>query len=118
MRAKVAHLRRAVEWYTTVLGFEVESYGRPIVRTTRPLGAARPHAGGWFAKTLNAPLYIHYAATLAFESAEQAMLDAFAAATSIEARVGLQDPARPIPYANMRWLGHGRKQHGIDGARD
>jgi hypothetical protein len=83
-----------------------------------PLGAARPHVGGWFAKTLNAQLYIHYAATPAFQSAEQAMLDAFAAATSIEARAGLQDRARPIPFANLRWLGHGRKQHGIEGARD
>ena len=26
VRANVTHLRRAVEWYTTVLGFEVESF--------------------------------------------------------------------------------------------
>lgn len=83
-----------------------------------PLGAGRPHAGGWFAKTLAAPLYVHYAATPAFADAEQALLDAFATATSTKARAGLHDPPRPIPYANLRWLGHGRKQHGIDGARD
>jgi hypothetical protein len=46
------------------------------------------------------------------------MLDAFAAATSPTTRARLHDPARPIPYANLRWLGHGRKRHGIDGARD
>jgi hypothetical protein len=83
-----------------------------------PLGAARPHAGGWFVKTLDVPLYVHYAPTPAFAAAEQAMLDAFAAATSPPTRARLHDPARPIPYANLRWVGHGRKRHGIDGARD
>ena len=30
----------------------------------------------------------------------------------------LHDPARPIPFANLRWEGHGRKAHGIEGAYD
>jgi hypothetical protein len=80
------------------------------------LGARSPHAGGWPVKTLTAPLYVHYAPTLSFAAAEQTMLDAFAAATSAETRARLHDPTRPIPYANLRWLGHGRKRHGIDGA--
>lgn len=82
------------------------------------LGTSRPHAGGWFVKTLAAPLSVHYAAAPAFEAAERKMLDAFAAATSAASRARLHDSARPIPYANLRWLGHRRKQHGIDGARD
>jgi len=96
---------------------------RPLRRRLReyyvtPLGAGRPHAGGWFVKTLDSPLYVHYAATPRFEAAEQAMLDAFVAATSASARANLRDQARPIPFANLRWVGHGRKQHGLDGARD
>jgi hypothetical protein len=81
-----------------------------------PLGARSPHAGGWPLKTLAVPLYVHYAPTPRFVAAEQAMLDAFAAATSAATRTRLHDPARPIPFANLRWLGHGRKRHGIDGA--
>jgi hypothetical protein len=80
------------------------------------LGARSPHAGGWPVKTLAVALYVHYAPVPSFAAAEQTMLDAFVAATSDEIRARLHDPARPIPFANLRWLGHGRKRHGIDGA--
>jgi hypothetical protein len=80
------------------------------------LGARSPHAGGWPLKTLATSLYVHYAPAPSFAPAEQAMLDAFAGATSDETRARLHDSARPIPFANLRWLGHGRKRHGIDGA--
>ena len=42
VRANVADLRRAVEWYTTVLGFEVESFWPP----DRPNYAHFKSAGG------------------------------------------------------------------------
>ena len=42
VRANVADLRRAVEWYTTVLGFEVESFRPP----DRPNYAHFKSAGG------------------------------------------------------------------------
>ena len=42
VRANVADLRRAVEWYTTVLGFEVESVWPP----DRPNYADFKSAGG------------------------------------------------------------------------
>lgn len=81
-----------------------------------PLGARSPHAGGWPLKTLSVTLSVHYAPTPRFAVAEQAMLDAFATATSTSTRAQLHDPTQPIPFANLRWLGHGRKRHGIEGA--
>ena len=42
VRANVSDLRRAIEWYTTILGFEVESYWPP----NRPNYAHFVSAGG------------------------------------------------------------------------
>jgi hypothetical protein len=109
------------------LGDEVVVYvgrsGRPLRKRLReyyktPLGAGRPHAGGWLVKTLAAPLYVHYAATPDFVAAERTMVDAFAANSSPAARARLLDPVRPIPFGNLTWEGHGRKLHGVEGARD
>lgn len=113
--------RLAACWLPDEVVVYVGLSSRPLKRRVReyyvtPLGARSPHAGGWPLKTLALPLYVHYASTPAFADAEQDMLDAFAAATSAEARASLHDPTRPIPFANLRWRGHGRKQHGIAGA--
>jgi hypothetical protein len=82
-----------------------------------PLGARRPHAGGWWLKTLNTEaLWVHYAGTSDYQAAERAMLRAFANAVSAESRAALADQERATPFANLR-DGHNLiKRHGITGA--
>jgi hypothetical protein len=82
-----------------------------------PLGARRPHAGGWWLKTLSIEqLWVHYAATSDYEAAESAMLRAFAEAVSPKSRAALHDRERVAPFANLR-DGHDLiKRHGITGA--
>lgn len=110
-------------WLSDEVVVYVGRSSRPIHRRvdeyykTR-LGARSPHKGGWPVKTLALPLFVHYATTPEFVTAERYMLDSFAAATDPKTRSRLHDPARPIPYANLRWEGHGRKAHGIGGACD
>lgn len=87
---------------------------------TTSLGAARPHAGGWFLKTLGIldDLYVHYAPSPDPTTAEHAMLDAFSAAVSAQSRDALHDRDRPIPFANIEWPRGRSKGHGITGARE
>jgi hypothetical protein len=113
--------RLAACWLPDEVVVYVGLSSRPLAKRVReyyvtPLGARSRHAGGWPLKTLSVPLSVHYAPTPRFAPAEQRMLDAFATATSEATRARLHDWARPIPFANLRWLGHGRKRHGIDGA--
>jgi hypothetical protein len=93
---------------------------RSFYRT--PLGAARPHSGGWFLKTLANldGLYVHFAPAVDFDAAEIAMLDAFVAGVSRATRTRLADPDHPWPFANLEIRQGGRKirkRHGIKGAR-
>lgn len=83
-----------------------------------PLGAKRPHAGGWFLKTLANfdELFVHCASTDKPEVAERVMLDAFIAAVSLPVRERLHDPTLPLPFANLQLPGGRRKRHGITGA--
>lgn len=87
-----------------------------------PLGARRPHSGGWFLKTLDGldRLHVHFAHVSHFDAAEEAMLEAFIAGVSEAARALLPDPAHPFPFANIE-LRRGarklRKAHGIKGTR-
>jgi hypothetical protein len=87
-----------------------------------PIGARRPHSGGWFLKTLEIldQLHVHFARVHEFDAAEVAMLDAFIGGVSRVARAGLTDPERPWPFANLE-IRRGdrklRKRHGISGAR-
>lgn len=87
---------------------------------TTPLGASRPHRGGWFLKTLTVlpDVYVHYAPRSDPGHAEDAMIEAFTRGVSDRSREGLHDPGLPIPFANLEWhrrrLGtRRRKCHGI-----
>jgi hypothetical protein len=87
-----------------------------------PIGARRPHSGGWFLKTLSnlECLSVHFAHVADFDAAETEMLEAFVTDVSPVALRGLADPAHPWPFANLELRRHGRKirkAHGIKGAR-
>jgi hypothetical protein len=87
-----------------------------------PIGARRPHSGGWFLKTLSnlESLYVHSASAADFDTAERDMLEAFVAHVSPPTRTALADPDHPWPFANLELRRGGqkiRKVHGITGAR-
>lgn len=84
------------------------------------LGARKPHAGGWFLKTLTdlPGLWVHYAAADDPDRAECRMLAAFCAGVSQESRRLLLDPERPFPFGNLEWPRGTRKRHGIVGATE
>jgi hypothetical protein len=84
-----------------------------------PLGARRPHAGGWFVKLLLdlADLYVHYAAADDPENAEGAMIRAYGQGLSNATRRVIRDPDHPFPFANLEYPKGVYKLHGITGAR-
>jgi hypothetical protein len=83
-----------------------------------PLGAMKPHAGGWWLKTLAVldQLWVHYAPTPDFKNAEKKMLKTFADAVSPQTRAALHDQERVMPFANLRGCDNLVKRHGITGA--
>lgn len=87
---------------------------------TTPLGARRPHAGGYFIKLLSnlEDLYVHFATCEEPGRAEDAMLGEFCGRVSEATRRILLDPAHPFPFANLEWPPGVRKAHGIRGARE
>jgi hypothetical protein len=84
-----------------------------------PLGARRPHAGGWFLKTLRnvEDLYVHWSKTYDRVAAEGAAIGAFVDRVSPQAKAQLRDPEHPFPFANLEWPPGTRKADGIRGAR-
>lgn len=84
-----------------------------------PLGARRPHAGGWFLKAIRGlnDTFVHWARTYDRVAAERAAIGAFVGAVSKETLAGLRDPERPFPFANLEWPAGTRKRHGIKGAK-
>lgn len=82
------------------------------------IGAAKPHKGGWWLKTLSVlgELHIHYAPTDDFKGAEEQMLRAFAAGVSHTTRAALPTGDPVMPFANLRDGDWQRKRHGIRGA--
>ena len=86
---------------------------------TTPLGARRPHAGGWFLKTLSNldELAIHYATAADPAAAERDLLKAFIESIDGAAGNGLHDSSCPYPFANLVGPSGVRKAHGITGAR-
>lgn len=87
-----------------------------------PIGAKRPHSGGWFLKTLANPdrLYVHFARVPDVDAAEIAMLAAFVADVSRKTRAALADAEHPWPFGNLEVRRDGRKirkRHEIRGAR-
>lgn len=102
--------------YVGLAGTSVAS--RVAAYYNTPLGARKPHAGGWPIKTLKIidQLWVHFAPCRDPAGAEATMLCAFAAAVSDEARRNLHDPAVPIPFANLEISKSEQKKHGIRGA--
>jgi hypothetical protein len=88
-----------------------------------PIGARRPHAGGYFLKLLSnlEELWVHFAPCTDPESAREAedtMLGRFCDGVSTEAKEALLDPDHPFPFANLEWPRGIRKAHGLRGARE
>lgn len=85
---------------------------------TTPLGAAKPHAGGWWLKTLSniSDLFVHFAVTDQFKDAEEGALDAFEAGVSPESRRNWPDGDPLMPFANLRDGQWRRRDHGIKNA--
>jgi len=83
------------------------------------LGARSPHAGGWFLKTLSVldDLVVHCAYCDHVDRVEQAMLESFASGVAMEAKDGLHDPERVMPFGNLEHPPGVRKRHGITGAK-
>ena len=104
--------------YIGLAGTSVRGRVTQYYRT--PLGARKPHAGGWFLKLLAnlESLHVHYAACSDPEAAESRMLRHFCEQVSAEARAALFDSAHPFPYANLEWPHGIRKAHGITGAKE
>lgn len=84
-----------------------------------PIGASKPHAGGWFLKTLSNldDLHVHYAECSEQAVCEDRLLQAFSRSVSTSTRASLHDAERPMPFANLEWPRGTRKRHGITGAR-
>jgi hypothetical protein len=98
------------------LASSVRSRVRAYTRT--PLGAKRPHAGGWWLKTLATldELWVHWAPTPDFADAERRMLREFCREISPKTRATLFDKERVMPFANLRGHDNCIKRHGIAGA--
>lgn len=103
--------------YIGLAGTSLRSRVSAYYRT--PLGAKRPHAGGWFLKTLSnlGDLHVHYAECEDVDASEKQLLAAFCESISAAARASLHDPERPMPFANLEWPRGIYKRHGITGAR-
>lgn len=102
--------------YIGLAGQPLRNRVRQYYRT--PLGAAKPHKGGWWLKTLVVlrDLHVHYAATADFKSAEEAMLRAFTASISKASRAALPVGEPVMPFANLRDGDWRRRNHRISGA--
>jgi transcription elongation factor GreA len=96
---------------TASIGSRVGAY----VRT--PLGERRPHAGGYWLKTLTGleRCRVWWAETDAAEEYEDALFGAFAATVPAEVAATLHDPEVILPFANLQTADRVRKHHGIVG---
>ncbi|MFN8175883.1 MAG: hypothetical protein U0T02_12530 [Solirubrobacteraceae bacterium] len=85
---------------------------------TTPLGAAKPHKGGWWLKTLSVldRLYVHWGATSNFKDAEEEMMRTFAASISPASSAEWPAGEPVMPFANLRDGDWRRRSHGIGGA--
>lgn len=102
--------------YIGLAGTSVRSRVRQYYKTR--LGEKRPHAGGWWLKTLTVldDLWVHWAAVADTDVSERAMLTQFAAGVSSGSRGSLHDGERVAPFANLRAASGLIKRHGIAGA--
>ncbi len=85
-----------------------------------PIGASRPHSGGYFLKLLSPleGLWVHYAPCTDPESAEGEMIRWFCDGVSETTKDMLIDQRHPFPFANLEWPAGTRKAHGLRGARE
>jgi hypothetical protein len=97
--------------------------GQPLRTRVRqyyktPLGAAKPHKGGWWLKMLTVlhDLHVHFAATPDFKDAEEDLLRAFGEDVSDASRSALPADEPVMPFANLRDGNWRRRNHGITGA--
>ena len=99
------------------LATSLRSRVRGYYRT--PLGARRPHSGGYFLKVLEnlGDLWVYYAPHPDPSAAESLMLRRFCSGVSDRSKLAIHDPAHPFPFANLEWPPGVRKSHGIRGAR-
>lgn len=120
LRARLASMWLADETvlYVGLAGTSIAQRVRQYYRT--PLGARKPHAGGWPLKTLSLldGVWVHYAACSAVDDAERGMATSFMAGVSPTTRTLLHDPAYPLPFANLTVPNGPRKKHGITGATE
>ncbi len=89
--------------------------GRVEAIRNTALGDRRPHAGGHWLHALtgleNARVW--WAATLAVEESEDALLTAFAETIPAAERAALHDPTVVLPFANLRTATGERKKTGL-----
>jgi hypothetical protein len=121
-RAQVAK-RISSYWLSDECVLYIGLAGQPLRTRVRQyyktrIGAAKPHKGGWWLKTLSVltELHVHYAPTDDFKDAEERMLRAFAAGVSHTTRAALPTGDPVMPFANLRDGDWQRKRHGIRGA--
>jgi hypothetical protein len=83
--------RLSVYWLASEVlptsGSRTSLYGRVCVTTTARPWRKRPHAGGWWLKTLSllGELWVHWAPASNYEDAERTMLRPFEAAPELHA---------------------------------
>jgi hypothetical protein len=102
--------------YIGLAGQPLQARVRQYYKT--PLGAAKPHKGGWWLKTLSAlnDLHMHFAVTSGYKDAEEGMLRTFAAALSESSWANLPAGDPVTPFANLRDGEWYRRKHGIGNA--
>jgi hypothetical protein len=118
--AAVLERQLAAFWFPDEVVLYIGLSSRPLATRVReyyrtPLGAAKPHAGGWWLKTLRIlnDLWVHYAPTPDYVDAEDEMLRTFALAVSSSSREALHDSVRVMPFANLKDADDLIKNHGI-----
>jgi hypothetical protein len=89
-----------------------------------PIGAPRPHSGGYFLKLLSnvGQLWVHYGLCPKSdpECVESRMLYRFCKNVSDVSRQALHDPNHPFPFGNIEWHQKQhklRKAHALRGTR-
>jgi hypothetical protein len=103
--------------YVGLTGGSVRKRVRDYYRT--PIGARRPHSGGWFLKALANlnELFVHFAPSADPDRSEDQILSHFCAHVADSTRQALFDGDHPFPFANLAWPRGTSKAHRIGGAR-
>jgi hypothetical protein len=114
--------RIASFWIADEVALYIGRTGQPLAKRVSqyyrtPIGAPRPHKGGWWIKTLRVlpELCVHWARTPDDIDAEDTMLRHFTAHVSAVARAALPG-GPPMPFANLMDGDDRRKSHGISNA--